>query len=105
MSGPRTESEALLWIQDALASGRYVPSVHIRDRLRERDINMDDVFNAIDSATGCQPYDRNPPEHQGTCWRVTGPTVDGESVAIGVEAFLDKKRRRCMLCTVFRTGE
>lgn len=93
-----------MWIQEAVASGRYTPSVHMRERLMERKLDMEDVFHVVDTAAACRSYDRVA-DHAGTCWRVTGPTVDGEMVAIGVEAYLDKKRRRCILCTIFRHGE
>jgi hypothetical protein len=36
----------------------------------------------------------------------TGQSIDrDQDVAVGVEAFLDKKRRRFVLCTVFKLGE
>jgi hypothetical protein len=106
MPGPKTEIEALRWIQEAVEAGRYVPSVHFYDRLLERKIDIQDVFQAVENATVCVVYERGVPEHGGTCWRLIGRNVDGdEDVAVGVEAFLDKKRRRCILCTVFRPGE
>jgi hypothetical protein len=67
---------------------------------------MEDVFNSIEKAVACEPYMNRAPEHGGTCWRVKGPDIDeAKEIAIGVEAFLDRKRRRCVLCTVFRSGE
>lgn len=69
-----------------------------------RKLDMEDVFQVVATAAACRAYERVA-DHDGTCWRVTGPTVDGELVAIGVEAYLDKKRRRCILCTIFRQGE
>jgi hypothetical protein len=106
MPGPKTPTEALAWIQEAVDAGRYVPSVHFYDRLVERAIDIQDVFHAVEHANACVAYDRRGPEHGGTCWRVVGWNVDRDmEVAISVEAFLDKKRRRCILCTVFEPGE
>jgi hypothetical protein len=106
MPPPRRSDEALGWIRDAMLAGRYIPSVHFRDRLRERGLVMEDVFVSVEQASTCAPYTKHAPEHGGTCWRVTGPNVDGtENVTIGIEAFVDKKKRRCVLCTIFRPGD
>ena len=107
MPGPRNADEALTWIQEAVRAGRYVPSVHFYDRMAERRIDILDVFHAIDAATAGVEYVRGGgPRNGGTCWRVTGTDLDEtQEVAVGVEAFLDKKRRRCVFCTVFKLGE
>jgi hypothetical protein len=63
-----------------------------------------DVLHAVEHATRARPYDQEP-QHGGTCWRVIGPDVDGaRSVAVGVEAFLDRKRRRVVLITVMEAS-
>ena len=83
-----------------------MPSVHFYDRLAERRIDVQDVFNAVENAASCTTYAQGVPQNGGTCWRVSGTNIDGDrDVAVGVEAFLDKKRRRCVLCTVFLLGE
>ena len=106
MPGPKDATEALKWVQDALQAGRYIPAMHFYERLSERKIDLQDVFNAIETATACVAYGQGTPQNGGTCWRVTGKNIDGDQdVAVGVEAFLDKKRRRCILCTVFKRGE
>lgn len=102
MPGPKDATEALKWVQDAVQTGRYVPSIHFYERLLERRIDIQDVFHAVEKATSCAEYDGTP-QNGGTCWRVTGRNIDeDQDVAVGVEAFLDKKRRRCVLCTVFK---
>ena len=105
MPGPKDATEALKWVQDAVQAGRYVPSIHFYDRLLEQRIDIQDVFNAVEGAATCLKYEQGTPQNGGTCWRVTGKNVDGDQdVAVGVEAFLDRKRRRCILCTVFEPG-
>jgi hypothetical protein len=102
MPGPRTEDEALKWIQESVRAGRYLPAVHFNERLLERKFDMADVFKAIESPTSIAPYSKGSCDHGGTCWRVFGLDVDaGRRVAVGVEAFLDKHKRRVCICTVF----
>jgi hypothetical protein len=85
-----------------MRAGRYVPTNHFRQRLAERGIDMLDVENAILKATGIFSYDQATPQNGGSSWRIAGPDVDRvRTVAVGVEAFLDRKRRRMMLITVF----
>lgn len=67
---------------------------------------MSDVFRAVENATSIKPYEKGNLVHGGTGWRVFGPDVDGERrVAVGVEAFGEKQRRRVCLCTVFNPDE
>lgn len=106
MPGPKTSAEAIAWIREVIPAGRYVVSVHMRDRLRDRHLDMEDVFTAVDHATACERYVKGKAEHGGSCWRLIGPNVDGDQeIALGIEAYMDKKGRRCVLCTIFRPGE
>jgi hypothetical protein len=108
MPGPREADEALAWIKEAFFNGRYRPSVHFAQRLLERNIQMPDVHYAIVRAEDIIAYTRTKPRHGGTCWRVAGPSLnddDDELIVIGVEAYLDRRRRRVIVCTVFRKGE
>ena len=102
MPGPKEAADALEWSRDAMSSGRYTPSVHFAERMMQRAVDFEDVFNAIAKATECIPFTNDPPRHGGTCWRIIGPDLeDTQRVALGVETYTDKKRRRCFLCTVF----
>lgn len=102
MPGPTQHDEALRWVREAVQAGRTVLSRHFRlDRLEQRGLTMDDLHYAIEQATGIEPYERRSPVNGGTCWRVLGPSLDAEELAIGVETFLDKKRRRVVICTIF----
>lgn len=108
MAGPKKADEALLWIQEAFQRGRYVPSVHFGERLVERKVTMMDVHHAIAQADEIREYTRGEPEHGGTCWRVTGPSLNDDDenlIAVGIEAFLHKRRHRVVMCTVFRPDE
>jgi hypothetical protein len=70
--------------------------------MEERGVDFADVRSAISRATRVARYDNGEALHGGTCWRVFGPDLDeARTIAIGVEAFLDKKRRRVFLITVF----
>ena len=103
--GPGTPEEALRWIQDALREGRYTPGKHFGERLLERAIDMLDVFHAVENASSIAPYvPESGPQHDGTPWRIVGPPPDdeGDPIGVGVEAYLDKKRRRVYLTTVFK---
>ncbi len=81
----------------------YWPTDHFEDRLRERRISLADVTHAILNASGCERYDGDA-EQGGTCWRITGPTLDEDepSASIGLEAFLTTSRtKKITLVTVF----
>jgi hypothetical protein len=101
MPGPPTEREALVWIRDAMDAGRYELSYHYSAERRDlRAIDVQDVHAAVKSAARIESYDGTP-RRGGTCWRVFGPDVDEvRTIAIGFEAFLDKRRRRVVIVTV-----
>jgi hypothetical protein len=98
--GPTEAAEALRWIQEAVASGRYITHPHIQRRFLERRISLWEVKQAVRVATSCMPYERKPTAG-GTNWRVSGKTRDGETLTVGVEAFIDHLGRRALLITVF----
>lgn len=102
MPGPTTAAEAKAWIQEAIPAGRYTPSAHLFVRQYQRKLTMDDVFVAVERMTKIEPYTNGAPCHGGTCWRVFGPNVDDDAtIAIGVEAYTDKNRRRVLVVTFF----
>ena len=102
MPGPTKPSDALAWVKAAAADGRYVRSVHFEERLAQRNITMLDVLNAITKTTQVVSYPKGKARNGGTQWRVLGPDTDGNrTIVVGVETFLDHKKRRMMLVTVF----
>jgi len=110
MPGPKTAPEALAWVQAAIAGGSYLvleeDKGHFSRRLNLYGLDMLDVFELVENATVCTPYDKRAPRRDGTQWRVSGPDVSKEqTISIGVETFLDRKRRRCALVTIFREEE
>lgn len=60
-------------------------------------------MNAIQRATRCEPYTDRQPSNDGSCWRVLGPSIDGSTIAVGVEAFLDGDEW-ALLITVFEVS-
>jgi hypothetical protein len=100
--GPGTEDEAFTWIREAFEGGRYITTVHFGELMAERGVDFSDVSSAISRATHVARYANDVAQQEGTCWRVFGPDLDEErSLVVAVEAFLDKKRRRVVLVTVF----
>jgi len=101
MPGPKTPVEVRKWAREAVTAGRYIPSVHFKDRCREYGVFMADVHSVIGRCRIVEPYSA-PPKNGGTCWRLWGSNVDGTlTFAVGVEAFRDGLgAEMLMLCTV-----
>ena len=68
----------------------------------ERYVAHVDIIAVISRAKRCLPYDCMP-EHGGTTWRVIGPDLDGRQLAVGVETYVDEKKKAVVLITVFDT--
>ena len=67
---------------------------------------MADIRSAIDNPDETRPYEHGNAVNGGTCWRITGKNVDGDrSVAVGIETFAHKHKRRICLCTVIDTTQ
>jgi hypothetical protein len=102
MPGPVSPRQALPWIRQALDGGRYFPlEPHFGRRCEERGLGIDDVKHAIKKATRCESYQGRAPSNDGTNWRVLGPSIDGEPIAVGVEAFMGEDGRSALLITLF----
>jgi hypothetical protein len=101
VAGPSTAYEALKWAREALGSGRYWVVDHARDRQRQRGVTAADMKSIIKKATGCEAYAGGVPRFGGTCWRVTGPSLDEIATAIGVEVYVDHLGKRLIIVTVF----
>ena len=87
MPGPRNADEAKSWIQSAMDAGRYVLAKHFRDQAYNRGLSVFDVETAVARMTRIRVYEgttQEPatPRHDGTCWRVYGPNVDGDCVPV-----------------------
>ncbi len=102
MAGPGDATHALVWIRKALDAGRLTLSWHAEhERMIERNIDWPDIQSCIRNAARCQPYKNGKPERGGTCWRVYGPDLDEDrEIAIGFEAYQDKKRDSGVVVTV-----
>lgn len=86
---------------EAMLEGRYVPSVHFRDRIKERNIDLPGIQCAIARCT-VEPYSVGTPSNGGTTWRASGLDPDGERVlVIGLEAYEQDGEEWVILCTAF----
>ena len=86
---------------------RYIVATsHMAQRTGQRGIGLDDVLNAVEKASACDPYPAMQ-EHGGTCWRVAGPALDetpkkkATVISVGIEAFEDERGEMVVLVTVF----
>ena len=101
-AGPASAAEALAWIKDAMASGRYILDTHyVQKRGRARAVPLSDLKHAIATSVRCMEYEGRSPRAGGTNWRVVGRDTDGEETTVGVEAFEDHLGRRIIIVTVF----
>lgn len=101
MTGPTTADEALKWAREALGSSRYWVVDHAKVRQRQRDVTAADMKSIIKKATVCEPYTAGIPRFGGTCWRVTGPSLDEIATVVGVEIYVDYLGKRLIIVTVF----
>jgi hypothetical protein len=102
---PRNSIDARTWIQEAIRDDRYTPSHHLFDRLRERELSMNDLVHAILHSRKVEPYP-DMPRHGGTCWRLFGPDLElQKELGVGIEAYLNEHRRWIVLCTLFAVKE
>lgn len=106
VTGPKDKAEALRWIQQAVRDGKHEVTYHFDERCRERGLGLFDAEQAIEQGRSCEAY-VGMPEHYGTCWRIRGPSIDGDEIVVGVEAFTRGKKntRVCILVTLFRGDE
>jgi len=99
---PTKKLEARDWAKGALRNGDFIPSVHFRERLRERGVNMLDVHAVFIRCKAVEPYPAGACANGGTTWRVIGPDADGDRfIAIGIEAYVKGGTKWVTLCTVF----
>ncbi len=103
MAGPSSASEALSWAREALGGGRYWVVDHAQDRQRQRGVTVADMKNIIKkaNASDCGPYREGIPRFGGTCWRVTGPSLDEIATSVGIEVYVDHLGKRLVVVTVF----
>jgi hypothetical protein len=101
VASPSTAVEALSWAREALGSGRYWVVDHAGDRQRQRGVTAADMKSVIKNATDCEAYREGIPRFGGTCWRVTGPSLDEITTSIGVEVYVDHLGKRMVIATVF----
>jgi hypothetical protein len=106
MPGPKNANDAKKWVRLAIENAQYMPSVHFRQRCRERGVTMNDVDAVFSRPRRVEQY-VTMPKNDGTCWRFFGVNVDGDQeIAIGIEAFEDGDgQKKVILCTVLPPKE
>jgi hypothetical protein len=100
MPGPKTPSDALVWVREAMAAGRYIPDPHFEKRCRQRHYSIFDAKRIAATARTCESYPEAKLLANGTSWRVLGQDSNGDMAALGVEAFLDNFGRQVLLITI-----
>jgi hypothetical protein len=102
---PTNPVDARKWIQEAIRTECYTVKPHVRDRLRERKLTMEDLLHAIASPRALESYP-DMPRHGGTCWRLFGRDMDGaKEVGVGFEAYVNEQGRWAVVCTIFPVKE
>ena len=102
---PENPVDARKWVQEAIRNDCYTTTKHVLDRLKQRNLSMDDLRHAVAHPRKVEPY-ADLPQNGGTCWRLFGRDVDSETeVGVGFEAYLDKRGRWAVLCTIFTVEE
>jgi hypothetical protein len=102
MDGPKSPTEAMRWIKEALRAGRFHMTRHFVERCAERRVTLADALEAAKLAQSCEPYGADA-RQGGSCWRLQGRLAAGRRLALGVEAFTDTDGRAAMLITIFAT--
>ena len=100
MPGPTNAADALTWIQEAIAAGRYIIDAHFEKRAKARSFSVNDAKKIIGTATACDVYPDATLLAGGTAWRVTGTALDATTAKVGVEAYKDHLGKQIILITI-----
>ncbi len=88
MPGPKTSTEALKWIRDAVEHDRVIRVCHFYDQWEDREYDPEqDSKKLLDTATSCLSYKYAKNLAGGTEWTVVGTTTHGDRAQLGVEAY------------------
>jgi hypothetical protein len=98
--GPTNAADALVWIREAIAAGRYIVDAHFMKRARTRSFSVNDAKKIIATATACAEYPDATILAGGTAWRVTGTALDGTTAKVGAEAYRDHLGKQIILITI-----
>jgi len=75
---------------------------HFGKRCRERKLGLADVKHALARPSHIESYEGRDASQGGTNWRVTGPSIDGESIRVGVEAYEVRGAQWALIITLFK---
>src|SRR5678815_1203911 len=97
---PTKAPEAKTFIKAAFAARRYEFDVgrHFAKRLGERNLTVDDLNNAIGKLIRISEYPGSQP--WATCWRVVGPSLNGNRIGVGVKLYLDEQEEWALCITI-----
>jgi len=97
-------AEALAAIRQAFANGRYTIGHHAAARMRTRRVSYVDIKRAVELAGRAETYDdpqRSKPPPHTSCWRVFGPDLEGDELAVAVDLTQDHLGYWVLVVTVF----
>ena len=85
-----SKAEALKIIKGIIANGRMILSTHLKQRMREKDFDMQDVLSAIKTGN---VYRKAEPHPQSGRWiyPVEGKTIDGQKLRVEINIGDDRK--------------
>lgn len=91
-----SKTEALKLIREITVTGSILPSAHVKERMKERYFDMQDVLNCISTGRIL----KEPEQHEVSghwIYQVEGQTVDGDNLRIPVD--IDKENNRLIIVT------
>jgi hypothetical protein len=91
-----SKTEALKITREIIVKGSIVPTSHLRQRMKERDFDMQDVLYCLNTGR----IIREPEKHEKTekwIYTVEGTTVEGKKMKVPVN--IDKENNRLTILT------
>ena len=106
---PTDPRQALNVIRACIREGRYIlDPIHCLPRMKERQIDLADIKNAIAWARGIEPYADRTAKPDSASWRVHGPPIAEtrrrmriQTIAVGVQLTGDEPDSFVAVVTLF----
>jgi hypothetical protein len=84
-----SKAEALKIIKGIIASGSIIPSGHLKQRMREKDFDMQDVLHAIKNGNIFREAEPHPRSGRWI-YSIEGKTIDGQKLRVEIDIGDDK---------------